>query len=476
MDFDKIVILPIVSKPFLKMNSDQISQTRTFISRGWEVFLQSIASLMLAWGIIWIVFVYCSSPLKQKVQLHVPTKGAPFKDSSTFKQDKSTDNEESDKNYWAIQGTKGDFTNGIGGFFAAAAGFIYLFLSFSKQRESNAVQRDAFAHEKIEGRFFELIGLHRDNVAELSFTYYYRKKVVNRDLPMPEPIKDRVTQRKIFQVFKTQFKELQDEIEHFFIDKKITDVYEDTYRLRLIKNSTVVDRNIDLLILAKADILYLMIFFGVGIEGRETILNLTKNKYKELFLVDVLKYAALKPKVESDFYVNWWAINSLTNKRQRFEEILLKRNLTSTNKKVKVTSEKDVNIQSKATFYPDDYDKYYGGHQFRLGHYFRHLYQTVSFINDQPDISGIDQRNYIRHLRGQLSTDEQIIFFLNSLSQLGRVWELEEKKTGMAVERRQQLVTDYALIKNIPNDEAIKGFKLSHFYPSIDYEGFMSVK
>lgn len=33
------------------------------------------------------------------------------------------------------------------------------------------------------------------------------------------------------------------------------------------------------------------------------------------------------------------------------------------------------------------YEKYYGGHQFRLGHYFRHLYQTYKFVDSSEFLS-----------------------------------------------------------------------------------------
>ena len=37
--------------------------------------------------------------------------------------------------------------------------------------------------------------------------------------------------------------------------------------------------------------------------------------------------------------------------------------------------------------------KFYGGHQHRLGHYFRHLFQTYKFLSVQTNIDENDKSN-----------------------------------------------------------------------------------
>ena len=56
------------------------------------------------------------------------------------------------------------------------------------------------------------------------------------------------------------------------------------------------------------------------------------------------------------------------------------------------------------------------GHLRRLGHYIRHLFQTVKFVDDQPNeiISMEDKYSYVSNLRAQLSAHEQILLFYNS--------------------------------------------------------------
>lgn len=109
----------------------------------------------------------------------------------------------------------------------------------------------------------------------------------------------------------------------------------------------------------------------------------------------------------------------------------------------------------------------FDGHQSRLGHYFRHLFQAVRYIDEQPEelVPAKNKYGYIKLLRAQLSTQEQALFLLNSLSDLGARW-----REPSSADPRQDLVTHYNLIKNIPF-----GF-LSHvdaekYYPGVRFEG-----
>jgi len=107
----------------------------------------------------------------------------------------------------------------------------------------------------------------------------------------------------------------------------------------------------------------------------------------------------------------------------------------------------------------------FDGHQSRLGHYFRHLYHTVTFINNLPnDLYPFEEKyKYVKMLRGQISNHEQAIIFFNSLSRLGQQWEVAH------TEESKKLITNYALIKNIPDGFTGK-LKPQDFYPKIKYE------
>ena len=76
------------------------------------------------------------------------------------------------------------------------------------------------------------------------------------------------------------------------------------------------------------------------------------------------------------------------------------------------------------------------GHQSRLGHYYRHLYQTVCYVDKQK--LNLDKYEYVKTIRAQLSTHEQALLLLNSLTPIGCNWW------------RKGLVVKYKLVKNLP--------------------------
>lgn len=125
-------------------------------------------------------------------------------------------------------------------------------------------------------------------------------------------------------------------------------------------------------------------------------------------------------------------------------------------------------IEKKATPESENYSyELFTGHQSDLGHYYRHLFQTVKYIDEQPStiMTYLEKYRYIKVLRAQLSTDEQILFLLNSLSDLGKAWEYDSN-----LSENQKLITKYNLIKNIPIDIAPTYVNYSKYYPQINYE------
>ena len=86
----------------------------------------------------------------------------------------------------------------------------------------------------------------------------------------------------------------------------------------------------------------------------------------------------------------------------------------------------------------------FGGHMSRLGHYFRHLFQTVNYIHSANFLTPIEKYDYVKTLRAQLSTEELVIFFFNALSQFGEKWEMA------VTDKKDKLITEYRFIKNIP--------------------------
>lgn len=83
---------------------------------------------------------------------------------------------------------------------------------------------------------------------------------------------------------------------------------------------------------------------------------------------------------------------------------------------------------------------HFEGHIHKLGHYFRHLYQLVKFIDEYPSsiISDEEKYKYIRLIRSQLSNYEQLLIYYNSFSKFGQSWN------------KNNYFIKYRIIKNVP--------------------------
>jgi len=80
------------------------------------------------------------------------------------------------------------------------------------------------------------------------------------------------------------------------------------------------------------------------------------------------------------------------------------------------------------------------GHISKLGHYFRHLYYTIKFIDSQKE-SFLDEEEkyeYAKTVRAQLSDYEQLLLFYDICSAFGKSWI------------SKGFIRSYRMIKNLP--------------------------
>lgn len=102
---------------------------------------------------------------------------------------------------------------------------------------------------------------------------------------------------------------------------------------------------------------------------------------------------------------------------------------------------------------------YFDGHQSHLGHYYRHLFQTVKYVDSQ-NLTEKEKYSYVKILRAQLSTHEQALLFINSIFNIGSKWKDEG------------YIEKYCLIKNIPEEFFDSGKEINpkNIYPNIIFE------
>jgi hypothetical protein len=279
---------------------------------------------------------------------------------------------------WGFSDKPGEIGDAIGGTlgpFVAIAAAILTFLAFWVQFKANEQQRRDLQIERFENKFYELLRLHRANVDELN-------------------IADRVTGRKCFV-------QLFNELKYAYL------IVKDQFNVQTEEEKELYSKHkIDLLKFS-----YTIFFYGVGVNSEKELLpsfNEAENKLywncKTVFTDYQTKYIESKKEHPNIRYFTFdLPLNGIPDER------------------------------TKVFYYLP-----FNGHTARLGHFYRHLFQTVKYIVEQ-DTNLFDFKekySYVKMLRAQLSNHEQLLLYYNSVAWFPNKWKL--------------YFTDYRLIKNIP--------------------------
>jgi hypothetical protein len=352
----------------------------------------------------------------------------------------------------AESGQVGDFIGGVVGTIFSLAGFILLLITLNVQTRSSYI-------EQFESKVFELIKLHRDNVGEINITRRLRDK--------NEIVEIEFSNRRAFKLIISDFISCRNELRQFMHKFAVDDIYESKYLEETINILNIEKDHIRILSTARTNIAYCIIFYGVGREGFTILQKLFRDKYKKPFTDGLLNYIRMKPIESSEHWLGWKKLKTIKKVSDRLNMI---------NQIITLRSKSPESQATNEYFYDSAYIKYYGGQQHRLGHYFRHLFQSITYINSQKKLTRKEKYAYIKMFRAQLSTYEQELLFINSLSILGMAWELKPKFKKNYFElindirfKNRKLITNYNLIKNVPGDH-IFGINYSDYYPEVKYE------
>jgi len=362
-------------------------------------------------------------------------------------------------------GEIGDTIGGIMGPFVAIGVGVLTFFAFWVQFKANEQQKSylrkqskEFKFERLETRLFEMIKWHRDNVSELIYANYSFRRNTKGEFVPKEIVH---TSKKVFNLIFEEFEKLYNEINPFFPINS-DEIYNKEYKSSLLKNKLFLNRNINLIERAKIDIVYTMLFFGLSREGINSIKHFFKNRYQTEICEFIILAAQIKPSPISVYWERW----------QNFIKLSFEDRMQVISDWNYIFQRGDIYLgeeaSSKSFLFKDlfrsNFVKFYGGHQFRLAHYFTHLFHIVAYIHNSKILTSNSKKEYIKLLRAQLSTYEQIIFFLNTVSGLGKAWELETNEDS-SIPVAGELITTYKLIKNIPGDVIMGDIKVSDFYP-----------
>ena len=293
-----------------------------------------------------------------------------------------------------------------------------------------------FRKQQIEAKFFELIKYYRDNLLEMKSRnpFYYRDRN-GRDVD-EEFIYGRRVMKTIFEQYLVGRKlakqildgKKQPENESSGFDR-IVKAYT-AYKWDHVPDKTVWQEQYQI-----SEIAYLITFWGIP---KDIDIELSKCLSKIIHEDQVIKLLEIVKSIPALFECGMNAKSLMIM-------------LTGKDNPIKVRS-------------PSGLVTFFGGHQYHLGHYFRHFYQAVKYIDSQPWwlLGGIEKYEYIKTLRAQLSNYEQALLFINSLTELGRKWEYENPS-------KSELISKYNLIKNLP-EYFIPDMKPQYYYPKVDFE------
>ncbi|MCY3870803.1 MAG: putative phage abortive infection protein [Gemmatimonadetes bacterium] len=103
------------------------------------------------------------------------------------------------------------------------------------------------------------------------------------------------------------------------------------------------------------------------------------------------------------------------------------------------------NDDSHSLVYIDKtYEKFFAKYQSHVGHYFRHLYNVVKFVDDQKDFPKKfkEKKRYTNFIRAQLSSDELGLLFYNCLSKRGAKFRDLVEKYALLEDMRFETLMD----------------------------------
>lgn len=345
----------------------------------------------------------------------------------------------SEKIDFAVTGQFGDFIGGFLGTIINGAAFYFLYLTLNEQRKSGEKQ-------SFETKLYELIHLHRENVSELRYTKNNQTSEA----------------RKVFRVIVEEFMECFHEVKRFSKMYPDVEIFQLPYKNALEKIKTNNSCKANIKDLALIDIAFCCIYFGVSKESETILFHKFFHRYNKQYVSKLKIFLQLKPKKEdSVLYQEWkdFKGKEVDRMRESFEYIYNHR-------------ANPINDPTCTVLQNLNALKYYGGHQHRLGHYFRHLFQSFKFISLQDFLTDDEKYFYAKTIRAQLSTYEQFILFFNSLSSLGMKWEytadISDLTKGYNI-NDFKLITRYNLIKNLPGSQYYD-FTYRKYYPNVHFE------
>jgi len=316
----------------------------------------------------------------------------------------------------------------------------------------------AFRRQQVEAKFFEMVRYYRDNVDQMKFRN-----------PFKHEKEKHAEGRRVFKLIFDQYKVARGivDFEKIVASENIKDClkkpeeYNKYFKLQSSKELSADNKKIFI----ENEIAYLITFWGVSNGTVEEIeASLSENfKLEAINEKDkVQEYPELKTELIRKVLtcIAFYKCDGNKNENEKCNKDC-NANYTNSIYNHKKQSDNRAFVECSISLKKT---KFFRGCEFQLGHFFRHLYQTVKFIDKQPSwlFSQDEKYEYVKTLRAQMSNYEQALLFINSLTALGRNWEYSNKEG-------KRLISEYNLIKNLPQ-HFIPNMNPKDFYPKVKFD------
>lgn len=282
-------------------------------------------------------------------------------------------------------GYLGSFLSGVTSLVIVALTVVAVYFSYKAYMQ----EIERVRQQRFEDRFYHLLAMHRDNVNEmiidLGDTKLEGSKVILNMFRELEVIVKILNIKEICEKYSLvsglKIKDISER------DEKIFNIIKNMSEYKIYKkvNNMDADKKV-----VYAKIAFLIMFLGCGERSSKIVRNYLL-KFENTFNIDVI-------------------IELFSN--ENFREKVKK------------------NYRFKY--------KLFGGHQSRLGHYFRNMFHIVKFIDSDEGLSFDQKNSYIKNFRVQLNTFEQALLLVNGIGVFGNDWS--------------KYIVKYKLVKNIPKD------------------------
>lgn len=102
-------------------------------------------------------------------------------------------------------------------------------------------------------------------------------------------------------------------------------------------------------------------------------------------------------------------------------------------------------IESKEDNIRKDYENFFHRYQYNLGHYFRNLYHIFKYVHITKLIDAKEKQFYFNIVRAQLSSDELVLIFYNSLTPI----KYFSEKPNLGYPNFKYLIDNYDILQNM---------------------------